>query len=308
MFSARDVPDQTGRVVVITGGNSGIGYEAARVLLAKHARVVLACRDATKMMRAAQALRDEVKGSAVDEVVLDLSSLASIENASVLLTAMHPKIDVLVNNAGVMALPERQTVDGFEMQFGTNHLGHFAFTGRMLPALLAAPSSRIVTVSSLLHRGGHIEFNDIPLAKAYDEGKQYGMSKLANVLFSYELDRRLKASSSSSIALACHPGYSATNLQGAGPAMKGSAVMSLVMKVANAVVAQPAASGALGTLMAATSPDLRGGEYIGPVGMNHMRGPPVVSKSNAESYDLDVAKKLWARSEELTKVRFPFPH
>ncbi len=304
MFTANDVPDQAGRVVVITGGNSGIGYEAARVLLAKNARVVLACRDEGKMKRAAQALRDEVKGGAVDEVVLDLSSLASIENAAVALAAMHTKIDVLINNAGVMALPERQTVDGFEMQFGTNHLGHFAFTGRILPTVLAAPSSRIVTVSSLLHRGGHIEFADIPRPTTYNEGKQYGMSKLANVLFSYELDRRLKAASSSSIALACHPGYSSTNLQVAGPAMKGAAVMGLLAKIANAVIAQPAAMGALGTLMAATDKTLGGGEYIGPVGMNHLRGPPVVSKSNDESYDVDVAKKLWARSEELTGVHF----
>lgn len=306
MFSAADVPQLKGQVFVITGGNSGIGFEAAKVLLARGGRVVLACRDEGKMAAAATTLRSLVAGAAVDEVVLDLSSLASIEKAASTLARLHPVVDVLLNNAGVMALPERKTVDGFEMQFGTNHLGHFAFTGRVLPLVLAAPKGRVVTVSSLLHRGGHIDFAAIPVPKVYDQDKQYSMSKLANVLFSYELDRKLKAASTRAIALACHPGYSATNLQQVGPQMKGSAVLGGVMRFMNAVLAQPASQGALGSLMAATQPGLSGGEYVGPVRFNHLRGPPVVSRSNEESYDLTVAAKLWEVSETLTDVRFSF--
>ncbi len=306
MYSAADVPPVKGQVFVITGGNSGIGYEAAKVLLAHGGRVVLACRDEAKMAAAAKALREGQAGATVDEVVLDLSSLSSIEQAAATLARLHPIVDVLINNAGVMALPERKTVDGFELQFGTNHLGHFAFTGRVLPLVLAAPKGRVVTVSSLLHRGGHIDFDSIPVPKVYNQDTQYSMSKLANVLFSNELNRKLKAASTSAIALTCHPGYSATNLQHVGPAMKGSAVLGLVMRFANAVVAQPASQGALGTLMAATQAGLTGGEYLGPEGFNHMRGAPVVSRSNAESYDVAVAAKLWDVSERLTHVRYTF--
>jgi NAD(P)-dependent dehydrogenase (short-subunit alcohol dehydrogenase family) len=306
MFTAEDVPSQDGKIFVITGGNSGIGFEVAKVLVRKGARLVLACRDEKKMAAGAAQLRALQAGAVVDELVLDLASLASIEQAAQQLAAKVPRVDVLLNNAGVMALPSRVTADGFEMQFGTNHLGHFAFTGRVLPLVLAAPAGRVVTQSSLLHRGGHIAFDDLPTPKVYDEGKQYSMSKLANVLFSYELDRRLKKAGTRAIALACHPGYSATNLQGVGPQMKGSAFMGLVMKLANAVVAQPAAMGALGALMASTG-EMAGGEYIGPTGFNAMRGPPVKARSNDESYDEGVAKRLWEVSEQLTRVTFAFP-
>ncbi len=304
MFTTESVPDVHGKTFVITGGNSGIGYEAARVLVRKGGRVVLACRDPEKMAKAAAALLAETPGAKVDQVVLDLSSLKSIEAAAKALAASHPVVDVLINNAGVMALPERVTADGFEMQFGTNHLGPFAFTARVLPLVLAAPQGRVVTVSSLLHRGGHIDFDAIPKPAVYDEGKQYSMSKLANLLFTYELNRLLQGTRA--IAVACHPGYSSTNLQSVGPQMKGSAVQSALMKVANALIAQPASRGALGTLMGATDPSVQGGEYLGPVGLNHMRGPPVKSKSNEESYDAGIAKRLWEVSEKLTGVRFDF--
>jgi NAD(P)-dependent dehydrogenase (short-subunit alcohol dehydrogenase family) len=304
MFRAEDVPTLDGKIFVITGGNSGIGYEAARVILRRGGRVVLACRDRDKMATAAAALRGEVTGATVDEIVLDLASLASVEKAAAELAAKHPVVDVLVNNAGVMALPERTTDDGFEMQFGTNHLGPFAFTGRILELVLAAPKGRIVTVSSLLHRGGHIDFDAIPKPRVYDSGKQYSMSKLANVLFTYELERRLRRAKKNAIAVACHPGYSATNLQHAGPKMRGSKLQAMLMSAMNALVAQPAAMGALGTLYAATG-KVDGGEYIGPTGFNHMRGYPVISKSNDESYDEGVAKKLWEVSEKLTRVTYP---
>ena len=306
MYSAAQVPSVNGKTFVITGGNSGIGFEAARVLVRNGGRVVLACRDARKMAAAVQSLKAETSAAIVDELVLDLSSLTSIESAAAQLKQSHQKVDVLINNAGVMALPELTTTDGFEMQFGTNHLGHFAFTGRVLPLVLAAEAGRIVTVSSLLHRGGHIDFASIPKPKHYDQDKQYSMSKLANVLFSYELNRKLKAASTKAIALACHPGYSATNLQHVGPRMKGSALMGMVMSLANTLVAQSAEMGSLGTLMAATAPEIQGGKYVGPIGFNHMRGAPIISKSNAESYDETVAAKLWQVSEQLTGVSYTF--
>lgn len=307
MFRVENVPEVRGQIFVVTGGNSGIGFEAARVLAQKGGHVVLACRDAGKMKAAADVIRGETQGAKVDEVVLDLASLASIEVASQQLAAKYTHIDVLLNNAGVMALPERKTADGFEMQFGTNHLGHFALTGRVLPLVLAAPRGRVVTVSSLLHRQGHIDFDAIPVPTPYNPDKQYSMSKLANVLFSYELDRRLKAAGKKAIALACHPGYSATNLQGVGPQMTGSRVKGLVMRVMNAVIAQPATMGMLGSLWGATGTDVEGGEYLGPVGMNHLRGYPIKSKSNAESYDRAVAQRLWDVSEKLTGVAYGLP-
>jgi NAD(P)-dependent dehydrogenase (short-subunit alcohol dehydrogenase family) len=302
------IQDLSDRVFVITGGNSGIGYEAARVLMQKGAHVVLACRDPKKMSAAAALLREAGGASAdqrISELVLDLSSLASIEKAAADLAGMHSKVDVLINNAGVMALPERATADGFEMQFGTNHLGHFAFTGRVLPLVLAAPHGRIVTVSSLLHDRGHIEFNDIPKPKVYDPDKQYSMSKLANVLFTNELQRKLKAAKTNAIAVACHPGYSDTNLQHAGPQMTGSTWMALAMRMSNTFFAQPSSMGALGTLYAAAG-DVDGGEYIGPVRFFNSRGPPVKTKSCAESYDEKIAARLWDVSSELTHVAYDF--
>jgi len=303
MFTASDVPALGGKLFVITGGNSGIGFEAARVLVQKGGRVVLACRDQKKMAEASAQLRAEASGADVEEVVVDLSSLASIERAAAEIGRRHDHVDVLINNAGVMALPERSTADGFEMQFGTNHLGHFAFTGRLLPLVSKAPNGRVVTVSSLLHRRGRIDFAAIPKPARYDQDKQYAMSKLANLLFTYELHRKLRAASSRAIATACHPGYSATNLQTAGPQMKGSAALGTVMKVMNAVVAQPAAVGALGTLFAATG-NVEGAEYLGPTGFMELRGAPVRGRSSRASYDEAVAHRLWDVSEKLTGVTF----
>ena len=304
MFQATDVPDLSGKNIVITGGNSGIGFEAARVLTAKRARVVLACRDKEKMKAAADAVRKETAGALVDEIVLDLSSLASIRAGAQEL-GRYPQLDVLINNAGVMALPERTTADGFEMQFGTNHLGPYALTGLVLPLVLAAPAGRVVTVSSFLHKSGHIELADIPKHRSYDTKKAYAMSKLANVLFTYELERRLRAAGSRAKAIACHPGYSATNLQGVGPQMTGAKLKGLFMSIANALVAQPATMGCLPTLYASVG-ELDGGLYVGPTGMFDMRGYPKVMRSSPESYDLDVARALWEVSEKLTGVAYAF--
>ncbi|MBX7097079.1 MAG: SDR family NAD(P)-dependent oxidoreductase [Myxococcaceae bacterium] len=302
-FTAASVADQSRKVFVITGGNSGIGLEAAKVLVARNATVVLACRDARKMGEAAASLRAAGAGR-VEQVVLDLSSLASVRTAASELASRFPQIDVLVNNAGVMALPERKSADGFELQFATNHLGHFALTGLLLGPLAAAPAGRVVTVSSILHRRGHIVFEDIPTPRAYDKRKSYSMSKLANLLFAFELHRRLEAAGSTVTSLACHPGYSATNLQGAGPSMSGSKVGAFFSEAANALVAQPAAIGALGTLLAATSPEAKGGGYYGSTRLLGLRGYPEQSPSTREANDPEVARRLWEVSEQLTGVRF----
>ncbi len=306
MFTENDVPPLDGKVVVITGANSGIGFEASRMLAGRGAHVVMACRDEGRMGLAMTSLRATVPGAKVEGLVLDLTSLGSIERASKELATSHHRIDVLVNNAGVMAVPERTTADGFELQFGTNHLGHFAFTGRILPLLDHANRGRVVTVSSLLHRQGRIDFGAIPRPSKYDQRRQYSMSKLANLLFTYELERRLRQSSSTAIAIGCHPGYSSTNLQHVGPKMRGSALLAVVMRAMNALVAQPAAIGALATVMAATG-DVLGGGYVGGTRLNQLRGLPELLRSSPASYDRETAARLWNVSEQLTGATYAFP-
>ena len=300
MLTENDVPRMDGKVVVITGANSGIGFEASRMLAGRGAHVVMACRDERRMGAALTSLRALVPGAKVDGLVLDLASLGSIERASNELANSHQHIDVLVNNAGVMAVPERTTVDGFELQFGTNHLGHFAFTGRILPLLDHVNGGRVVTVSSLLH------FGAIPRPSKYDQGRQYSMSKLANLLFTYELERRFRKSSSTAIAIGCHPGYSSTNLQHVGPKMRCSLLQALMMRAMNALVAQPAAVGALATVMAATG-DVRGGDYVGGTRMNQLRGLPEILRSSPASYDHGTGERLWEVSEQLTGATYAFP-
>jgi NAD(P)-dependent dehydrogenase (short-subunit alcohol dehydrogenase family) len=305
-FTADSVGDQSGKTFVITGGNSGIGFEAARVLLARGGHVVLACRDAGKMNDAKARLLAEHKNAKVDEVVLDLGSFEKIASAAKQLADRFEHIDVLVNNAGVMAIPFRESADGIEMQMATNHFGPFALTGHLLPKLLSTPNARVVTVSSLLHSRGHMVWQDIPKPAQYDASRAYAMSKLANVLFAKELDRRAKKAKTSLVSAACHPGYSATNLQFVGPAMEGSGFRRTMMKISNAVIAQSADRGALGTLYASTQADVKGGEYIGPTGFFNMRGAPVKATPIAEAEDPAVAAKLWSLSEELTKVSYVF--
>lgn len=303
-FRAESVPSLFGKTLVITGANSGIGFAAAKVLAAREARVVLACRDATKMKAAADAIRAATPDARLEEVVLDLGSLAAVRASAAEIAKRFPRIDVLINNAGVMFLPYRETLDGVEMQFGTNHLAHFALTGLLLPQLLAASAPRVVNVSSEFHRAGALELADIPKPREYSETKAYGTSKLANLLFTYELDRRAKAAGANLLSVACHPGYSATNLQGVAPQMTGAMLTGAVMSLGNALLAQSAEMGALPTLFAATEPSIVGGEYVGPTGFFGLRGHPVVSRSNAASHDLELAGALWQVSERLSRVRF----
>ena len=304
-WSPADIPDLRGRVAVVTGANSGIGFEAVRVLADKHAHVVMACRNQDKGRKAAESILSATPEANLDLMQLDLSSLASIRSFAETLNAKVDKIDLLINNAGVMAIPWRETTDGFEMQIGVNHLGHFALAGLLLDTVLAASGSRVVNVSSIAHKPARVRFHDLQSEKKYNKWAAYGQSKLANLLFTYELDRRLKSAGKTSMSVACHPGWAATELQAVGPEMSGSAVMKTLSKWGNMALAQDAASGALPTLYAATA-SLRGGEYIGPDGLFEMRGSPTVVESRPNSHDLEAAQKLWQASEELTGVRYTF--
>jgi NAD(P)-dependent dehydrogenase (short-subunit alcohol dehydrogenase family) len=303
-WTLQDIPDQQGRVVVITGGNSGIGYEAGLVLAGKHAHVILTARNLNKAEAAALNIREKYPQAQITVMELDLADLKSVRNFVQAFLLKYKHLDILINNAGVMALPKRKTVDGFEMQFGTNHLGHFALTGLLLPVLKATPNARIVTVSSGVHVSGDIHFDDLQWEKRYDRWGAYAQSKLANLLFAYELQRRLAATGSQLISVGCHPGYTATNLQAAGPQMDGSAVRLWLMKLGNAIFAQGQDVGALPTLYAAVAPDVNGCDYIGPQG--GMRGYPAKVMSSNKSLDEALAKRLWKVSEELTDVIYEF--
>jgi hypothetical protein len=305
-WSVADIPDLSGRTVVITGANSGLGFEAATALAGAGAHVVLACRDQVKGRAAEAEIRARHPRASTTLMPLDLSSLADVRRFAEATLAACPRIDVLMNNAGVMALPYRQTADGFEMQFGTNHLGHFALTGLLLGRLRATPGARVVTVSSGAHRMGRIRFDDPHWQQGYRKWGAYGQSKLANLLFAYELQRRLAAAGSDVISVAAHPGYAATNLQAAGPRMQGSPLLERLMDLGNTLFAQGAGMGALPQLYAAVAPGVRGGDYIGPDGLGELWGHPRTVTSNRRSRDVEAARRLWALSEQLTGVAFRF--
>ncbi len=299
------VPDLSGRVIIITGANSGIGYEAALALAKRKAKITLACRNEQKARSAAERIRAEVPTARLKIIPLDLSDLASVRAFSETFREGESQLHALVNNAGVMALPRRLTADGFEMQLGTNHLGHFALTGQLLDLLLATPASRVVNVSSIAHKFGKIRFHDLQGEKRYSKWAAYGQSKLANLLFTHELDRRLKEAGRQTISVACHPGWAATHLQEAGPKMEGSKLMEKLSTWGNAMLAQDAAAGALPTVFATVEP-LRGDEYVGPTRMMGWHGPPEIIEPLGKARDPETAKRLWEVSEELTGVRFAF--
>ncbi|GHE38149.1 SDR family NAD(P)-dependent oxidoreductase [Streptomyces cellulosae] len=294
-WNERNIPDQHGRVAVVTGANTGLGFETARMLAERGATVVLAVRDVEKGKQAAARISGDVGVQA-----LDLASLDSIRSAAADLRAAHPRIDLLINNAGVMYPPRRITADGFELQFGTNHLGHFALTGLLLDRLLDVPGSRVVTVSSVGHRvRAAIHFDDLQWERSYSRAGAYGQSKLANLMFTYELQHRL-ASHGTTLAVAAHPGVSNTELLRNSPAAFRLLITSLAP-----LITQNATRGALPTLRAATDPDVRGGQYYGPSGLQEMRGHPKPVRSSRASHDRAVQQRLWAVSEELTGVTFP---
>jgi NAD(P)-dependent dehydrogenase (short-subunit alcohol dehydrogenase family) len=292
-WTVKDIPDQTGKVAIVTGANSGIGYEEARGLALRGAQVILACRNEEKGAAAVQQICDEYPGAMAVLLPLDLADLASIRRFVEAFTAHHDRLDMLINNAGVMAVPElRRTADGFEMQFGTNHLGHFALTGLLLETIKRAPNARVVTVSSVAHYRGQMDFDNLNAERSYDRWLAYGESKVANLLFTYELQRRFEAAGEDAIAVAAHPGWTVTNLQQhVGP-----------IRLFWPLVAMQPEQGALPTLYAATAPDVSGGDYYGPDGRNEHRGYPVRVESSALSHDQAVAKRLWEVSEDLTGV------
>jgi len=304
-WDASNVPNQTGKVVVVTGANSGIGYEAAKVLAGRGASIILAVRDDHKGRAAAVSIRNAHADADVQVMPLDLADLASIRRFAQAFQTRHDALAILINNAGVMAPPHNFTKDGFELQFGTNHLGHFALTGLLLPSLLSTPNARVVTVSSAAHRSGRIVFDNLTGNKGYTRWRFYGQSKLANLLFTYELQRRATAAEASLVSVACHPGFAATNLTAAGLGM-GKAWLGKAASSVGNLFAQSAAMGTLPTLFAATNPDLRGGEFIGPTSPGGMRGYPGIVQSNSRSHDLDTARRLWNLSEESTGVQFDF--
>jgi len=303
-WSAADIPDLKGKIAVVTGGNSGLGYETALELAVHGAQTIIACRDAAKATRTLEQIRSGRPKVNVEAMSLDLASLASIRAFSTDFHDRFKKLDLLVNNAGVMAIPRRNTADGFEMQFGTNHLGHFALTGLLLDRVVASGIGRIVNVSSMVHKFGRMQFDDLQGDKRYRKWAAYGQSKLANLLFTSELQKRLEAAGLPVISAAAHPGYAATNLQAAGPTQSGSWLGALMARIGNSLFAQSAAMGALPTLYAATARDVKGNEYFGPSGLFEQRGPPKrVGRSLAAQSAAD-ARTLWERSVILTGVSY----
>lgn len=302
-WTASDIPDQTGRRAIVTGANSGLGFETALALAGHGAEVTLAVRDMTKGEAAAEQIRARSPQASIEVRRLDLADLASIDEFAWLWRESHSDgLDMLINNAGIMAIPRRDTADGFEMQLGTNHLGHFALTGRLLEAI--RPEGRIVTVSSQAHRMGRIDFEDLMGERKYGAWRAYGQSKLANLLFMRGLAERLERAGSTIASVAAHPGFASTHLQAVAPEMKGRGWQVKIMDGVNKVMAQSAAMGALPTLYAATFPAIRSGDYVGPDGFGEQRGHPKLVGMNASARDDAVANRLWTVSEELTGVRY----
>jgi NAD(P)-dependent dehydrogenase (short-subunit alcohol dehydrogenase family) len=310
-WSEQDIPDLTGKVAVVTGASAGLGLECSRALAARGAHVVMATRDAAKTEAAADRIRDAVPDASLAHTELDLADLASVAKAAAELRDTTERIDILLCNAGLMATPERRTDDGFELQFGVNHLGHAAFVAQTLPRVTATEGSRIVIVSSHMHTIGRIDFDDLMFERRrYDRWLAYGQSKLANLLYMRELQRRLAKASAPTIAVAAHPGYARTELQAKGTSMEGGPVAFLnlaAMQVGNRLLAQSPARGALPLLFAATAKDVEGGKYYGPRGFGGWRGPPGRSGRSREAHSDETAARLWEVTEQLVGVSHELP-
>jgi len=296
------IPDLTGKVAIITGANSGIGYESAKEFARKGAEIILACRSMEKGEGAASTIRAEIPNAKLKPMVLNLSSLKSVRAFADAFNAAYSRLDVLLNNAGIMMVPLGKTEDGFERQLGVNHLGHFALTGLLIDVLLKTPNSRVVNVSSGAHRSGELDFDDLMFEneEAYTPMKSYGNSKLANLLFTYEMQRLLEAKGADLIAVAAHPGIATTNLA-------NHLMHPLLMKLLTPIfrlMMQSAAMGALPSIRAAVDPNVVGGQYFGPGGKKERKGYPILVSSNEASQNTEDARKLWEVSEELTGVRY----
>jgi NAD(P)-dependent dehydrogenase (short-subunit alcohol dehydrogenase family) len=297
-WTADQIPSQDGRTAIVTGANSGLGLVTALELARHGAQVVVASRNADKGQAAAEQIHSAAGGLEPRVLALDLSSLDSVREFA--RNFDGERVDLLVNNAGVMMTPRQTTSDGFELQLGTNHLGHFALTGLLLDALERSDSARVVTLSSNEHKGGQIDFDDLQLERSYSPRGSYQRSKLANAVFAVELDRRLRAADAPVISVFAHPGYSATNLQSTGP----TGLLKPALALGNMLFAQSAERGALPTLYAATAPGVQGGDYYGPDGRAEMRGFPKKVEAIPDAYDPEIGRRLWEESEALTGVRY----
>lgn len=307
-WTAADMPQLQGKVAIVTGASSGLGLETAAALAAAGADTVLGCRRVERAQRAVEEILRRSPGAKVRNIALDLSDLKSVERFAKVFQSQHDRLDILCNNAGAMMLPYGRTPDGFETVFATNHLGPFALTGRLFDRIRATPGSRVVALGSLTHRTATLDLDDLNWERRpYSKSAAYGASKLANMLFAFELDRRLREASVPAISVAAHPGWAATDIALGGvrePVNGAARAWKRIVDFGNAFFAQPAAMGALPTLYAATAPGLQGGEYIGPDGMFQMRGHPVEVECELQARDTELAGQLWARSEEMTSVRY----
>ncbi len=302
-WTTRNIPELTGKIIIVTGANSGIGFEAAKEFARKGAKTILASRNLDKAEKASAKIQKEIPDATVEIMQLDLANLNSVNNFATEFKKKYDRLDVLVNNAGIMMVAFQKTVDGFESQMGTNHLGHFALTGLLHNLLIKTKGARVVNVSSGGHRSGEMDFDNFMFdeGKEYSRMKAYGRSKLANLLFTYELDKRFKKEKTEAMAVAAHPGMASTNL---ADHMMGFA--KPVLKIIFGLMAQSAAKGALPTIRAAVDPEVKGSEYYGPRGFQEERGYPVRVESNEASHNNEDAKRLWELSEKLTGVKFGF--
>jgi NAD(P)-dependent dehydrogenase (short-subunit alcohol dehydrogenase family) len=305
-WTVADIPDQSGKTAFVTGANSGIGYHTALMLARRGAHVTLACRNEARGQTALERIQAQTSSAHVDLALLDLADLDSVAKCADAYVERGNGLDILLNNAGVMALPRRHTTSqGFELQIGTNHLGHFALTGRLLPALLARPAARVVTVSSFGHRAARtMGLDDLQSERAYNSWAAYNRSKLANVLFFLELDRRLRRSGLTAVSVGAHPGFAATNLQFSGPRAGGTSMSARLLGLLTRLTAQPEQMGALPPLYAATAPDVIGGGYYGPSRLGETRGAPKPAHIARQGRDEETARRLWEISAELTHVRY----
>ena len=302
-WTSEDIPDLAGSVALVTGGNSGLGFETVKALAGKHTHVILACRDTVKGNAAQEQICQQTPDASIEVMLLDLASLASIRQFAEAFTLKHNQLHILINNAGVMATPHRTTVDGFELQFGTNHLGHFTLTGLLLDVLSKTPNSRVVTVSSMAEQMGRINLDDLMSEKSYERWTAYAQSKLANVLFAYELQRKLNVVRASTISLAVHPGVAATNLR-TKLMTRETPLLHRIQGYFWEFLRQSVEMGALPQLYAATAPNVQGGEFYAPGGFLQRAGYPKKVRSSRRSYDETLARQLWAVSEELTGVEY----
>ncbi|HQN93603.1 MAG TPA: oxidoreductase [Prolixibacteraceae bacterium] len=301
-WTFENIPDLQGKTIIMTGGNSGLGYESVKAFALKGATVVLACRNLAKGEKAKNEILKANPSGEIKVMQLDLASLASVEAFAKKFANEHKQLHVLLNNAGIMATPNVKTVDGFEAQLGTNYLGHYALTGHLLPLLKATSKSRVVNVSSLAHKGGKIDFNDLMFEKGrkFKPMRAYAQSKLANLLFAYQIQRFFEANNIDCIAVAAHPGGSNTRLAGH---LETNRFVEAISKIARGAM-QPAAKGALPQIRASVDPNVKGGDYFGPHGLGELFGYPVLVKSNAASHNEENARKLWEVSEKLTGVKY----